>query len=686
MPAFRLFSFFTLTAAVAYGQAIPSSPPGRDHVISLDAVVVSAGLLDKTAFDLAQGTSILAGDELRRQTASTLGDTLAALPGINSTSYGPGASRPIIRGLGGDRVRVLDGGVGTLDASSISPDHNTAIEPLFAERIEVLRGPATLFYGSSAVGGVVNVIDNRIPATPTLQPIGGAIELRGFGAARERTAVGAITRGSKDWRVQVNGLTSRTRDMRIPSVARIDADAPPDQSPDLLPNSGVDTTSGSIGVTRFWENGRIGAAVSTYTTDYGVPVGEPIGIALRQRRLDLSGETTGELGVSRGAKVRFGFGDYEHREIADRTTTNTTFKNQAWEGRLELSHAIATDITGVLGAQAARSDFSADGEEVVTPPYLAASAALFALEEWKRGPFTWQAGARIERQSITLREFDPSRLPALPGYFALPNLKRNHRGLSGSLGAVYYPAKDWSVGFALAYTERLPTAQELFSNGPHGGTGAYEVGTSGLANEKSLGLELSLRRRAGFVTGTASVFVNTFENFIFEQELSPSSIPEENNPDGLTPYQFTAKDAKFHGAEAELTLHLIEKETGQLHLNLTADTVRAQQTVDDIPLPRIPPARYGVGFRFIRAAWSGGIEVRHTRKQSRITSVESPTAGFTLLNADFVFRVMRGHATWEFFVRGTNLTDATARLHSSFLKDFAPLAGRSVMGGVRVNF
>ncbi|HEX2852027.1 MAG TPA: TonB-dependent receptor [Opitutaceae bacterium] len=687
MSSLFLRSLFLFTAvACAHGQT--SKPPAHAHdeVLSLDTVLVSAGLQDKTAFDLAQGTSILAGDELRRRVQATLGETLAATPGVNSTYYGPGASRPIIRGLGGDRIRVLDGGIGALDASSISPDHNTAVEPLFAERIEVLRGPATLLYGSSAVGGVINVIDNRIPVAPLTHAATGAIEARGFGAAREQTVVAALSGGSNDLRVQLNGLNQRAGDLRIPGVGRVDAMAPADQPRGTLPNSGVETESGSLGATWFWQGGRFGGAVSSYATTYGIPIGEQIGIDLRQRRLDLAGETTEAFGIFTGLKARGGFGDYTHREIADRTITNTTFKNKAWEGRVELPHTFAENISGTLGAQASRSNFSAVGEEVVTPPSITQNQALFALEEWKRGTVTWQAGGRIERQSIALGDFDASALPTSPGYSAQPGRKKDQRGASGSLGAVFYPAKDWSIGLSLAYTERLPTAQELFSNGPHGGAGAYEIGTSGLTNEKSTGLDFSVRRRAGFATGTASVFVNHFKNYIFEEELDPAAIPAVNNPGGLTPYRFVAKDAEFSGAEIELSFHLIDRESGNVHVDLTGDYVRAQQTTDDAPLPRIPPLRYGVAVHGDRGPWHAAIEVRHTAPQNRVAAGETATPGFTLINADAGYTITRERVEFELFLRGTNLADAEARVHASFLKDFAPLAGRGFVAGVRVRF
>lgn len=685
---FRILPLAFISAG-AFAQTDPSPSAADEHesVVKLDNVIVSAGPGERTAFDLAQNTTILTSEELHQRSQGTLGETLAATPGINSTYYGPGASRPVIRGLGGDRIRVLTNSVGALDASNISPDHNAAIEPLFASRIEVLRGPATLLYGSSAVGGVVNVIDNSIPAFAGDGHLHGALEARGFGAADEAAGVAALEFGGSRFAVHVNALQQRTEDVAIPGVARIDADAPPDQPVGILPGSATKTWSGSLGASAFWSGGRIGAAFSNYETTYGVPTGDdpPTSINMKQTRFDLHADITEPFAVFTGAKARFGFGDYNHAELSGTTQINTVFKNKAAEGRIELPMERMGDVTGTVGVQATRSDFSAVGDEVVTPPSLTQSAGVFILEELKRGSVTWQAGLRYEGETVKLGTVDPA-LPSLPGYGARSNEKKTFDGLSGSFGGVWYVAPDWSLGSSVAFSNRSPTAQELFSNGPHGGTGAYEVGSSNLSDEKSVGLDISLRRRAGFVTGTASIFVNRFNNYIFENQLAPDAIPEVSNPEGLTPYQFVARDAQFHGGELEATLHLVEGRGYHLHLDLMSDYVQAEETTSDMPLPRIPPLRYGAGLHFENESWNLGIEVRHSVAQHRIADTETPTNGYTLANANVSYLLTRGPVTYELFARGTNLTDEEARVQSSFLKDFAPLPGRGVLAGIRASF
>jgi len=588
---------------------------------------------------------------------------------------------------------MLDNGVGSLDASNVSPDHNLSIEPLLVDRIEVLRGPATLLYGSSAVGGVVNVIDNRIPSSAPTQPIGGRTEARFDSAADERTGTLALQSGNQAFALQVNGLRTEKDDVSIPDYA--DPAQPADKG--TLVNSAISTKSGSVGGTFFGSGGNFGVAVSEYDTRYGVPVGEPIDIDMRQRRLDLRGQSTQPFGPFKSAQLRFGVADYTHGEI-DTTTglPNTTFQNKAYEGRAELVQQDLGNLSGTAGFQTSRSDFSAVGVEVVTPQTITLNHALFVLESYKVDPaLTLQLGGRYEFQSIRLGEVDPL-LPLYPGYAATTGETRRDHAVSLSAGAIYYPAKDYSLGLSVAYSQRNPVAQEVFSNGPHGGTGAYEVGTSNLSKEQSLGLDAVLRKRAGFVTGSIGVFVNQFDHFIFEQQdpnlyfddatgtFLPYPVPAGD--DYLPIYQFIAKDALFYGAEAEVTLHLHDGPDYHLHLDLTADYVHAQQTTDDVPLPRIPPMRFGTGLRYENDRWHAGLEVRHIQRQNRIAPGETETPDYTFLNADLSYLIPARAVNTEFFLRLTNLTDQDARVHSSFLKDIAPLPGRNATAGVRLTF
>jgi len=672
---------------VDVAQPRPPRPGDDGYVERLDAMIITGTADPKAAFDFAQGASSLSGKRLQLQQESTLGETLERTPGVNSTYYGPGASRPLIRGLGGDRVRMLEDSIGSLDLSSISPDHNVSIEPLLLERIEVLRGPATLLYGSSAVGGVVNVIDNRIPLTAPDAPLGGRVEGRFNTVANERTGVMSLLVGNAGFGLQVNGLRTLMDDVDISGYAQQGPDAPADQPRGTLPGSAISTKSGSVGGTAFFKTGFVGLAVSEYDTAYGVPTGDDpaISIDMKQRRLDLRGELASPFGFFKTLRVRAGYGDYTHSELSGGATVNTLFKNKAWESRVELVQETLDKLSGTIGLQFSQADFLAEGEEVVTPATLTRSAAIFALEEYKLEQVTFQLGGRYEWQRIGLGEL-AAGLPTFDGYAAQSGAKRTDRGVSVSTGAVYYPAKNYSVGFSLAASQRLPGAQELYSNGPHGGSAAYEVGRSNLGKEKSIGVDLTLRRRGDFMTGSVGVFMNKFRNFIFEEELPEALKPVVNNPDGLTAFQFVAKNALFYGGEAELEFHLIDREGERLHFVLDGDYVRAEQTTDDQPLPRIPPLRAGAELRYERGAWTAGVNLRHVFRQGRFAEFETATSGYTLLGADLGYGFMFGRVRYDIFLRGSNLTNEAARVHTSFLKDFAPLPGRNVTLGVRAEF
>lgn len=678
-----------LTLAVAHAQTTPAAAPAKNpnEVVNLDALVVTGNADPKAAFDLAQGASILTDKDLFLRKSASLGETLDGLPGVSSTYYGPGASRPIIRGLGGERIRVLDNGVGALDLSNISPDHTVALEPLLVDRIEVLRGPATLLYGSSAVGGVVNVIDNRIPMPSVTPLLSGAAEARFDTAAHERTGVLSVTGGGKNLGIQVSGLRTLTDDVRIPGYAQTGPDAPADQEKGILPSSAIATKSGSVGLSTGFSGGFIGIAASDFETEYGVPTGDDpaTSINMKQRRLDTKGEITAPFAVFKGAKFRFGYGDYTHSELSGGSHVNTRFENDSWEGRLELVQETVGRLSGTIGLQASHTDFSAVGEEVVTPPTRTRDLAVFALEEYKFEPVTFQFGGRYENRRIALGDV-PDGLPAFDGFSATSGETRTNGAVSVSAGAVVHPAKDYSLGLSVALSQRLPVAQELFSNGPHGGTGSYEVGTSDLGKEKSLGVDLTLRRRAGAVTGSVGVFVNKFNNFIFEQRLPDSATPTENNPDELPAYQFVARDALFYGGEAELNFHLVDTVSDKLHLNLTTDYVHAEQTTDNEPLPRIAPWRTGAELVYERGPWEFGVGLRHTARQNRFSSEETSTDDYTLLDAHIGYRFAIASTTYEVFAKGTNLNNQEARVHTSFLKDFAPLPGRNFVFGLRARF
>lgn len=635
-----------------------------------ESVVVTARGEVTALSDVAQPVSVLSGGELSLRLESTLGETLAQQPGVNSTYFGPGASRPVIRGFGGDRIRVLQEGLGTNDASNTSPDHAVAFDPLAARKIEVVRGPATLLYGSNAVGGVVNVLDERIPETVPSNAVGGLFELSGGTAADEKRGAVSLGGGKGSFAWHADAFARDAGDVNIPGFARsaaLRAEEPPErgaEAQDVLPNSATEAQGGAVGASFAGDRGFLGVALSGFDTNYGIVAEEEVTIDLQQRRGDLRGELRDPLRGLSNVRVRFGVADYEHVELEGQEV-GTQFTNRAWETRLEARHRPAGPFSGSFGLQLGHRDFEAVGEEAFLPPTLTNNWAVFAFEEVGRGALRAQLGARYESQDIEASGDDPEQ--------------RRHDGFSGSAGLTWRGANGWGAGLAVARSVKLPNAEELFSNGSHIATSSFEVGDVNLTKEKSLGVDLTLRRSGERARGEASVFYNRFDDFIFA-ELT------DLEEDGLGVVQYVQRDARFWGAEVSASLELLHQEPHHLDVELSADVVRADLTDTDEPLPRIPPARVGAGLHYHSETWNGRVEVRHAAEQDRISTFERPTAGYTFVNASLGYRIFAGRSVIDILLRGTNLTDEDGRVHTSFLKDVAPLPGRDVRVSVRLGF
>ncbi len=705
-----------LSSSLHAAQSAPTAPssspptPGHSHAnsttLALDEFVTSATPFARNQVDLAQATTVLSGRSLLMKQQATLGETLSAEAGISATYFGPGASRPIIRGLGGDRIRLLENGVGTLDASVASPDHAVSVEPFLVERIEVVRGPASLLYGSNAVGGAVNVITHRIETELPDERVRGGLELR-VGSAADEFARGAVLdvaaksgadhavvfhfdafrRGTSDVRIPGFAESTRIRDEEAAEAADHGELAHP-ETRGRLPNSALDAESGAAGISLVGKKGHFGLSYSGFDTNYGVPghahetsaaEGEAAGvrIALRQRRTDVQGEWRGDLGWFTAARFKLGHVRYRHAEREPDGEIGTVFTNRGYDSRFELLHGDSLAWSGALGAHRTRSDFAAAGAEAFLPPSVTESQALFAFEEITRGPLTWQFGGRVEQTDIEAESRGTKRTTEP----------------SGSLGALWKLNSVHTLAVSIAHTGRSPNAQELFADGPHAGTQAYEQGDRNLNPERSLSLELSLRRREGFVTGALTVFTNRFRGFIFEQPTHVLAVERNGaweftdnptNEAGLPVYRTVQRDANFWGAEVETLWHLHEKRDWQLDLRLAADFTRAREGGRN--LPRIPPARATVGLLWATVNWSTGAEVQFGSSQNRVAANETPSEGYNLVSAHVSRAFTRGHVRAEVFLRGTNLLDEEIRPHASFVKELAPLAGRGVTAGVRLTF
>lgn len=726
-----LFALCLCSATLSRAQTAPppsASAPAHSHtpaasshgggVVTLDQFVTTAAPFARNQVDLAQSTTVLSDRALLLKQQATIGDTLSAETGMHATSFGAGASRPIIRGLGGDRIRLLENGVGTIDASVASPDHAVSVEPFLVERVEILRGPASLLYGANAVGGVVNVLTHRIETDLPTQPVRGAVEAR-FGSGADEWARGGVIdfalKPAADRAVvfHVDGFRRDADNVRIPGFAesaRLRAEESdhaaehgedaPDFARGRLPNSSLEAKSAAFGASYVSPGFHLGASYSGFDTQYGVPghehaedhghgapaapaapdIFEGTRIDLRQRRTDVQGEWHRDGGWVHGAKFKFGHADYKHTEFEADGSAGTIFTNKGYDGRLELLHGDGKPWSGAFGAQASRSDFTAEGEEAFLPPSRTDTKALFAFEEVETHPVTWQFGARYERTEIDA-----------------PAFSRRDGELAASVGAVWELDKVHAFAVSVAHTGRAPNAQELLADGAHAGTASYEIGNSNLRAERSLGIEASLRRKAGFVTGALTAFTNRFDGYIFGEstglvaidhggwEFIPADDPHaEAHDERLPVYRTVQRDARFWGVELETIWHLHESRGSQLDLRLAGDLTRARARGEN--LPRIPAARGIAGLAWTRGPWALGAECQFVFDQNRTAPDETASDGYTLLSAYVARRFEVGHLHAEFFARGANLTNDEARPHTSFVKDLAPLAGRSVTAGVRLSF
>lgn len=682
-------------AATAQAQVNTSNTPA-----TLPEVVVTGNPLGSDLFELAAPVSVLQGDALFQQRKSTLGDTLYGLPGVEATGFGPNSSRPVIRGLDGDRIRILQNGAGMLDASSLSYDHAVAVDPLVIERAEVVRGPAALFYGGSSVGGVVNVIDNRIPQS-AVDGVGGRAEARFGGAEREKAGGIVFEAGNGSLALHADVYTRDTDDLKIPGFARSArrraADPQAVEAQGTLPNSAARSDGGAFGLSHTWVNGYVGISRGDFNTKYGTVAEPTVSIDMQSSRWDIAGEVR-ELGnVIKAVKFKAGKTDYEHTEI-DAGVPATVFRNKGNDVHVEATHGSLGPLRGAVGLQFTDFDFSALGAEAFVPSTGTNARSGFFYEELPLGALKLTFGGRHERTEVGSAGGGAVPFGATAPRFG-PAQTRSFSGNSGALGAVWSFTPGLALAVNGAYTERAPTYYELFANGPHAATGVYEVGNTAFGKEKSKALDVALRLKSGKHSGSIGVFQNRFDNFITlfntgnnrgsDGELNPPDAGDEtssNTGEEILPeFAYRAVPARFRGVEGEGRFRVMER-GGKLDLLVNASYVRAEDKSTGRALPRIAPLRYGIGADYRQDRFGARIDVTVVDDQGRVATGELATDGYTMLNAAVSYRLPAAGMRLEAFLRGINLLDEEARNHVSFLKDVAPLGGRSAQLGLRGQF
>ncbi len=665
-----------------YAQQSTPTKPAEEVV--MDEVLVSAPL-ERPLHEQAMAASILAGEQLNLAIEPTLGQTLARMPGVSSSYFGPAASRPIIRGLEGDRVRVLQNGLNTLDASGTSPDHALSFEPSNLKSVEVVRGPATLLYGSNAIGGVVNAIDGRIVDEKLDGTLRGALGGRFSSVDNGYQSNFMLEGGWKGLAFHVEGFTRAAEDFRIPGNARTVGEQernplpPGDPEPNkIVPNSDLRAEGLSAGMSYVWDSGFIGFSFTEFHTNYGSPAEPSVFIDLNQTRLDVRGAFYTPAAWIKEISYKFALSDYEHVEF-ENGMDNTVFKNDGYDARFELKHEKIAGLEGVVGFQSDRSEFFVAGAEAFLPPTTTESNSLFLFEDLTRGPLSFQFGGRYDHIETKAQNND---------VFGAPR-GRNFDNLSGSAGFVYLPNEEYSAAFTMTYAERAPTYQELFANGDHVATGSFEVGDFNLGTENSVSFDVNLRKRTGWVTGGLSAYHSRYSGFIGLFPTGALGPAPDNNP----VFAYRAVDAQFVGAELETTFHLLHPVTAEpethdtnLHLEFKADVVRARDASTGQSLPRIPPFHLSSSLVLERGAFGARLEGIYAAPQDRVAANEVGTDSYFLLNLSLTYRVVQGPSTMDFYVKGTNLTNEDAREHTSILKERLPLPGRGIVAGVKLTF
>jgi iron complex outermembrane receptor protein len=673
-------------AGIESANATADAPPHHDE--ESEEIVVTG--VRRKAGDVLGGLSVLDSEELAKELRPSLGETLARQPGVSASSFGPAASRPILRGLSGDRIRILTDGIGSFDVSASSPDHAVALNPLTAERIEVLRGPSALLYGSSAIGGVVNVIDRRIPRA---EPEGG-FDVNGlveYGTAAEErsanlSADGAVT---SHFVVHADGNWSKSDDLRtgghlLTKELRDEAAASPfaeiRELADLkgeLPNTAAKSWELAGGLAYVDGPLNVGVSVTRHDALYGVPIrfsldpdveAEAPTIDVKQTRYDARAEIP-LGGFFSQVRARAGYSTYRHNEIEDTGDVASTFRSKGGEGRLELVQSEKGGWGGTSGLQYVDRKVSIDGEEKFLPDSEQRQTGLFTMQSLVRGPLRLEGGFRVEFSKLTAQEDADLGTPAL---------NRDFTTVSASGGAAYEFSKGWRAGLTLSRSARAPAIDELFANGPHAGTQAFEVGDPNLDPEKSVGAEVSLRRTGGPVGFTATAYYSHFGNFIFQ---APTGAVENDLP----VYQYRQGKADYYGFEIEANAEFGDALGIHWDGDVIADYVHAR-VKDFGPAPQIPPLRLLGGISGSRGPLEGRLEVEHAFRQSRNAPLETETGGYTLVNTSFNWHPLKERRELTLGIAANNIFDVVARRHSSLLKDYAPLAGRDIRLTARFGF
>ena len=710
--------FGNLLSAASFAQQSSANPAARPHQHeTLEEVLVTANPLNRATTDLSQSATVLEGAALRQQLANSLGETLARMPGLANASFGENVGRPVIRGLQGTRVGILNNSLAVSDASSVSQDHAVSIEPFLADQIEVLRGPSTLLFGSGAIGGVVNMVSPTIPQEIPEGGYSGRVMAQGNTAAEEEFAAGRLELGQGAFALHLDGFHRRTDDYDIPGNAQLypdmedegehegehegeehDEEEHSENDSGTLSNSFLNNEGATGGFSWIGEQWRTGVAYTEYRSDYGIPGGahehaheeedeehegeehegeehgeEDVSIRLRSERTEAELVGRDPLPGFELLKLRFVDTNYKHTEF-EGSEVGTVFKSDSDNARLELKHEPWGVWQGVFGIQYTDVDFSADGAEAFVPPSTTETGAVFWIE---RGDFdALQVDIGIRYEDVTT---DIDNL-LIEGEGATgPSADADFQPFSTSAGIIWDMNETFAFSGSVSYAERAPGVDELFANGPHIATQVFEVGDSSLQEESSVHVEVGGRMDLGRLSGSATIFTDQFNDFIYQAD---SGLEE----DGLPVLFWQQQDADFVGAEAELRYDFEPNRSGHWQLFTFGDIVDGELN-DNSDAPLQPPKRVALGVDWDLDNFAANVVWIHAYAQNNLAERETRTPGYDLLNAEVVYTLPGfDQLDWQIYLKGQNLLDEDIRNSTSFLKDQAPQIGLNVIFGVRAYF
>ncbi len=691
-------------------QNIPVANPER-----LQQVTVTGNALGNA--EGIQAVQVLQGEELLMHSQSTLGGTLVSTPGVSSSYFGPNASRPIIRGMDGDRIKILNNSASSHDVSALSNDHAVPSDPLTVERIEVLRGPAAIMYGGSAVGGVVNLIDNRIPVQP-MESLSGKADVGWSTVNKESRAAVMLESGNERYGLHVDAFGRHSSDMGVPDTLACTKSGS-SASAKAICNSANTSRGYALGGSVFWDKGYLGLSGTHYNSTYGTVAEDTVTIGMQSDRYALETEIRHPISGWDNMRLQFTNTDYQHTEY-ESGEVGTVFSQEGQELRWSAKHqAVASpwgQWQGVVGWQGEDSRFAANGAEAFMPSTQTRQSAIYLVEELKKPWGGFSFGLRSEAVKVHGDAFDPEGDGATRYTAATTN---TFSPISSSLGVLYKLSSDVSLKAHWARTARAPKDYELRADGVHVATAAYEQGSVTLQTEKTRQMDIGMAWGQGPHTASLNYFDNRFSNYIGlnatgdvvngdgvvggagTDTVACTSADADN--DCWDKYAFSAVRAQFKGWEAMAPLRLTGSSglfpaidgLALWDLKLRADSVRASNLDTGEALPRIAPLRWGAALSRQSGPWRVAVGLDKVQAP-RLGPSQVATAGYTLWNAQLIYRqkVRANDAIW--YVKGENLTDKLAYPATSVLtstaadaitgRPKAPLPGRNIRLGLQVYF